>query len=136
MSEKTWSKINDKKYSIRINDELTDINTPYGKVEILFQSFVGAGGVISSEGIIQNDIISMISNFTKTGNILLSTYGPKGEVLVEGDCSQLSTKELIALFEVASDVVSSFIEVISAMNPAKEMTQNEKAEKVKSKAKG
>lgn len=127
----SWQKISDKRYTLRINDEPTDILTPYGKVERIFQAFVGTGGVISAEGVVQNDIISLISNFSNVGNILLSTYGPRGEIVVEGDCSQLSTVEVISLFEIGTDVLEGFIATITEMKKAPEVVDEKGPQKTK-----
>ncbi len=124
----SWEKISDKKYALRLNEELTDINVPYGKVEKLFSAFVGSGGIISVDGVVQNDIVSLIKNFSNVGDILLSTYGPRGEVIVEGDCSQLSTLEIISLFEIGTDVIEGFIKTITTMKAAAGVVEKEKAE--------
>lgn len=129
----SWEKITEKLYTIRINDELKDIKVPYAKVEKLFQSFVGEGGLISAEGIVQTDIIAMVSKFSAVGDILLSTYGPRGEVIEQGDCGQLSTAEIFGLFEIATDVIEGFIVTISTMKAAGEKVQDVKAAKEKSK---
>lgn len=114
----SWEKISDKQYSIRLNNTLTDIFVPYAKADSLFRAFVSSGGVISEDGVVQNDIISLISNFSVVGNILLSTYGPRGEVLTEGDCSELSVGEVIEVFKVATDIVENFIKCIGEMQAA------------------
>lgn len=127
-----YEKLSDKLYTMRIDGVLTDIKCPYAKTEALFKTFVGSGGMISPTGEVQNDIISLISNFTNVGNILLSVYGPRGEILEQGDCSLLSTQEIICLFEIASDIVQTFISDISQSNQKKasEMSEVKEAKKV------
>lgn len=130
----SYEKINDKKYTIRIDGQLRDINVPYGKAQALFETFVGEGGVIDEKGEVKNDIMSLVSQFGKVGDCLLSEYGPKGQVVVEGDCSELSVAETIALFQMASEVVSSFIEAISqtkSLTPEPVAEVKDKASKTK-----
>jgi len=117
----SFQKINDKKYSIRIDGNLTDIDVPYGKSQALFEAFVGSGGVIDSEGNVKNDVMSMVRSFGTVGDILLSKYGAKGAVVEQGDCSELSTGEAIELFQMASEIVSDFIQAITqAQSPQAE----------------
>lgn len=125
-----WMKVTDKLYQLQIDGKYVDIHTPYGKTELIFKAFVGAGGIISEDGSVINDIPSMISNFKVVGNILLSTYGPRGEYVVEGDCTTLSNDEVIELFQVATDIVEAFIVCIGKMKPAAPVLE-EKAAKQK-----
>lgn len=122
----SWTKINEKLYTVRIDGKLQDIACPYGKVEKLFFTFVGDGGVIGADGSVQNDIVNLITNFTKVGDILLSTYGAKGEVISQGDCSNLSTTEIMELFEVATDCIEGFITLISSRKVKEEVSLVEK----------
>lgn len=109
----SWTKVSDKLYQIQIDGKYVDVLVAYGKAQALFESFVGSGGIIGEDGEVKNDIMSLVSQFGKVGDVLLSEYGPKGQIVSQGDCSQLSVGETIELFTMASEIVSSFIEAIA-----------------------
>lgn len=106
-----WTKVSEKLYQVQIDGKYVSIEVPYGKARKLFTEFVGNGGSFDEEG--TADIIALINQFGTVGDILLSKFGPKGEIVEEGDCHELSTAETIELFQVAGDIVSNFIEAIS-----------------------
>lgn len=122
-----WKKINEKKYQLEIEGEFKTIDVPYGKVEAVFDAFVGAGGMVDAEGRVVNDLTALIRNFGKVGDIMLTTYDEKGKVAEEGCCAVLSTTETIELFEVAQDVITGFIGAITRMQEKQAMASDEKA---------
>lgn len=126
-----WQKINDKKYRISLDDNLTDIDVPYAKTEKIFVQFIGNGGLIDEYGNVTTDIVKLIANFKEVGNTLLTKYGPKGEIVEEGYCGDLSAAETIELFQIATDVVESFIQLITEQK--KEPVMSEAKEKAKKK---
>jgi hypothetical protein len=132
-----YNKVSSKLYQATVNGKYVDINCPYGKVQAVFSAFIGAGGMITEDGQVQTDIISLISNFQRVGDILLTEYGAKGDIISEGDCSILDTEETVELFEIAVDVVTGFIETITAMQARQEakaavvVQQKEKEAKAK-----
>lgn len=125
-----WSKINDKLYRIEINGELTDIKVPFGKVKALFSAFVASGGVIDEHGNIQTDFLTLMNAFGNVGDILLSRYGAKGEILEQGDCSELSGAEITELFTMASEIIENFI-VAATAKKTPEAAQPQSAESEK-----
>lgn len=128
----SYEKLSDKKYTIRIDGELRDINVPYGKARALFGVFVGEGGVIDEHGEVKTDLRTLVDQFGKVGDCLLSEYGSKGQVLVEGDCSQLSVAETFDLFNMATEIVESFTSAISQnQNPKAGLVAEAKEPKAK-----
>ena len=116
----SWDKISEKLYSIRLNDKMTDIECPYGKVEAVFKAFVGAGGIVTDEGV-QTDIVGLINNFAVVGDIILTKYDDKGKIVEEGNCRNLSASEISELFEIGSDIVEGFLNTISKLNQKKNL---------------
>lgn len=113
--EASYQKINDKRYSIRLNGELKDIEVPYAKARSIFEAFVRAGGSFGEDGAVQTELMTIIHSFGAVGDIVLSKFGPKGEVLDQGDCSELSVGEVASLFEMASEISGDFMDSISAI---------------------
>ena len=111
-----WQKISDKQYRISLDGVLTDLFVPYAKTEKIFTQFISSGGLLDEYGNVTTDPYALTKNFTTVGDILLSTYGPKGSVVEEGDCGTLSAVETLQLFEVASDIVKNFILLMSDMS--------------------
>lgn len=134
-----WNKINEKLYRITLNDELTDIKTPYGVCEALFMSFISTGGVITDEGKVETDPGTLIMNFKKTADILLTKYDQKGVLLEEGNCFNLSSTEISELFAIATSVIEGFILTVQGMGKksepltVQESSDAEKAPKAKAK---
>ena len=111
-----WQKITDKLYQIQIDGKYVDLSVPYAKTEKIFTQFISSGGLLDEYGNVTTDPYALTRNFTTVGDILLSTYGPKGSIVEEGDCSTLSAAEALQLFEVASDIVKNFILLMSDMS--------------------
>jgi hypothetical protein len=110
-----WQKISDKQYRISLDGVLTDIFVPHAKTEKIFNQFISSGGLFDEYGNVTTDPYTLTKNFTTVGDILLTTYGPKGSVIEEGDCSVLSSAEALELFKVASDIIKNFTLLMSDM---------------------
>lgn len=126
--EKKWKKINEKKYQRMTADgEWVNIDVPYGKVELIFAEFIGLGGMIDGEtGAVTTDVVTMISSLSSVGDLLLSEFDPQGELITKGSCKGLATSEVPVLFEIATDIIQNFIQVIATMKGAGGMTSGEK----------
>jgi hypothetical protein len=113
MSEAKWKRISDKKYQRLVGDEWVSVEMPYGKVELIFDEFVGAGGIIdASTGLVVTDLPTLIKKFGSIGNIVLTEFDAAGEVKTPGNCRVLSPDEIPPLFEIAVDVIENFTRVI------------------------
>lgn len=115
MSER-FKKVSSKRYQIEIDGAWVDVHTPYGKIEKLVSAFFAKNGTLNSAEEITMSIPSLIANFGEFGDILLSTYDSRGNVIDEMGCRDLSYEEVTALFEVAADCINSFIEAVAAQN--------------------
>jgi hypothetical protein len=116
MSAPQWKRINDKKYQrLDAAGEWVGIDVPYGKVELIFEEFIGSGGLIDAYGNIATDPRTLLAKFGPVGNILLSTFDEKGLLKEEGNCRCLSPSEIPPLFEIAVDVIKNFMLVTAAM---------------------
>jgi len=125
-AEKTYRKISDKEYELQVNGRTKSILAPFGKVEKLFSAFIAGNGVIDERGNVQTDIITLVSSFHSIGDIMLTEYCPEtGKVLVEGNCATLDHSEVIALFQVASEIISNFILSLSQISPQTQTSENE-----------
>jgi hypothetical protein len=136
--EKPYVKLSETEYEIKIKGKTKLIEVPFGKVEKVFHAFISNGGIIDPEtGQVQTDILSLISSFKDVGNILLTTFDENGQVTEPGNCSTLGTAEVIGLFQMATEVVETFIKGLTAMQTAQNQKQEalkEKDEKKKTKA--
>lgn len=112
-----WKKISDKKYQrLADNEEWVSIDVPYGKVESVFAEFIGNNGLIDpTTGMVKTDLATLIGSFGSVGDIVLSEYDAQGNVSVKGSCRGLAPTEVPPLFEIATDIINSFISAISAM---------------------
>lgn len=119
MSEQRFRKVNDKLYQVELNGKYEDINVPYGKIEKLLASFFGEGGMLDAEtGQVMTDLPSLIRNFREIGDILLSEYNAKGEVVVEKYCGDLAAADIVSLFLLAQELIQNFTSAISEMTGA------------------
>lgn len=115
--EAKWKRITAKKYQRQTAaGEWLTVDMPYGKVELLFNEFIGEGGIISPlTGMIMTDITTLISKFGTVGAIVLTEYDAQGEVVTKGNCASLDPEEVPVLFEIATDVIENFTKAISTM---------------------
>lgn len=115
--EAAWKKISDKKYQ-RLNSEgeWVTVDVPYGKVEMVFDEFIGAGGLIDpASGAILGDMSSLVSKFKTVGNVILTEFDAEGEIKKKGNCLALDPNEIPPLFEIAVDIIETFSGAISKM---------------------
>ena len=117
-----FKKISDKRYQSEIDNEYVNIDVSFGKVEILFGEF---WQYVTADGKISIDPLQMVLSMKKVGNILLTKYDAKGELIEEGNCINLSAIELADLFEIGQEVVLAFINVISARGKKQEVEMAE-----------
>jgi hypothetical protein len=117
MSDKTWKKVSSKRYQIEIDGAYVDIAVPYAKVERIVEAFFANGGMMSEDGQVVTSVQTLIKNFGVLGDILLSKYDSKGDLTEEKGCRDLSYEEVVSLFEIAADILSSFMQAISAEAP-------------------
>lgn len=117
VTEEKWKKISDKKYQrLTSEGEWTSIDVPYGRVEQIFEAFLGEGGIIDPHtGAVVTDLYTLITKFRVIGDILLTEYDAQGEVKVKGNCKVLSPDELPPLFSIAVDILENFTEAIKKM---------------------
>lgn len=120
MSEgtKPFKKVSATEYEIIIGGKTKLVNIPFGKTEKIFSCFISSGGIINEQGEVTTDIISLISSFKSVGDTLLTEYSDVGKVVEEGNCSNLSTAEVVALFQLATEVVENFIRELSILQKA------------------
>lgn len=133
--EATWKRISDRKYQrLDAEGEWKTIDMPYGKVELIFNEFIGEGGIIDPDtGMVKTDLGTLMSKFGVIGNIILTEFDGQGEVSVKGNTKNLSYKEVPPLFEIAVDVIESFTAAITVMEKLSMASQPVSEEKVKSK---
>lgn len=113
---KAFKKVSETEYEITLNGRTKTIQVPFEKVSQVFKCFISNGGIIDPEtGTVQTDIISLISSFKEVGNTLLTTHDETGKVLEEGNCANLSTADVIALFTLATTVVEDFIKELTTL---------------------
>lgn len=118
--DKPFRKISEKEYELVINGRTKTISIPYIKVEKLFSAYVTNGGVIDENGQVVTDIVTLVTSFRAVGDIMLTEYEVVNNKIVvaeEGDCSSLSHSEVIALFQLSSEVISNFILSLSQISP-------------------
>lgn len=123
-----WKKISSKKYQIEIDGEFKTISVPFGKVEKIVEAFFANGGLISETGEILTDPATLIRSFGVLGDILMSDYDSKGDLVKSVGCRDLSDEEVIDLFGIASSVIENFINVISLEASKKEAQKQEMTE--------
>lgn len=122
MADKKWRKISEKKYELLAEEGAIIIDVPYGKVELIFQEFLGNNGVIDpTTGTVQTDLLTLITSFGTVGNIVLTKFDLQGNLVEEGNCKALTPSLVPSLFEIAIDVIENFTQVISGMA---QMTKN------------
>lgn len=127
---KPFKKLSDLEYEIQVNGRTKLIKAPFEKVSLVFKAFIDNGGVIDiTTGQVNTDIISLISSFKDVGNVLLTSYGETGEITEEGNCSNLATKEVIALFQLATHLIQDFIVELTAMQKSQELLVPNESEK-------
>lgn len=118
-AEKPFKKISELEYEIQVAGRTKVIKAPFEKVSLVFKAFIANGGVIDPiTGQVNTDILSLISSFKDVGNVLLTEYGEDGKVIEEGSCSCLATKEVIALFTLATHLIQDFMKEMSEMQTA------------------
>src|SRR4051812_23952085 len=95
MSEAKWKRVSDKKYQRLVGDEWVTIDMPYGKVEMIFDEFIGEGGIIDpATGMVITDLQTLIRKFGKVGSLVLTEFDAQGEVKVPGNCKVLDPSEI------------------------------------------
>lgn len=128
-NEKSFKKVSSKKYQIEVDGEYVTINVPFAKVEKLVEEFFSRGGAVSPEGEVLTDIPVLIRSFGALGDVLISEYDSKGNLVEDKGCRDMANEEVIALFQVATDVITNFIEVIAGHKEQEEAPAvTEKAE--------
>jgi hypothetical protein len=136
MSEAKWKRISDKKYQRLVGEEWVSVDMPYGKVELIFDEFVGAGGIIdAATGLVMTDLPTLIKKFGSIGNIVLTEFDAAGEVKTPGNCRVLSPDEIPPLFEIAVDVIEVFTSAVSSLKGLSMETANQNADAPAKKAK-
>lgn len=117
----SFKKISGTEYEIVLQGRTKTIIVPFAKVQKLFKIFVQGGGIIDAEtGHIQTDILTLIDSFQDVANLILTEYDENGHVTKEGNCANLDSEDVISLFQLASEVLASFIKGLSAMQPTQE----------------
>jgi hypothetical protein len=135
MSEAKWKRVNDKKYQRLVGDEWVSVDMPYGKVELIFNEFIGEGGLIDpATGFVATDLPTLIGKFGKIGGIVLTEFDSQGEVKTIGNTKVLDPCEIPPLFEIAVCVIENFTKAISVIQGA--VMTAEGAEAKESKPKG
>lgn len=134
---KPFKKINEIEYEIQLQGRTKTIKTPFAVTEKIFHAFVTNGGMIDpATGQVQQDILQLISSFKELGDILLSEYDEEGRLTKGGNCGNLGTTDVVNLFQLASEIVSDFILVLTQMQAPKSQPENEQEEKVTKTKKG
>jgi len=106
-----FKKRSEKLYEVEINNETVKIDVPYEKASQIFTMIVESGiAGTDGSGEIRIDPVVFFKKFKPIANLVLTKFGPKGEVIEEGDCSLLSQAEVKDLIEVSSDIVTAFTE--------------------------
>jgi|LGVF01.2.fsa_nt_gb hypothetical protein len=108
-----FKKINSKKYQVELEDGWLDIFVPYGKVEKIIQAFYAEGGMLDENNNVTTSLPVMIANFSVIGDIVLSTYDSKGNLVTDVSCRDLAMEEVPKLFALATDVIENFIKVVA-----------------------
>lgn len=137
----SFKKITNKEYEIQLNGRTQTVFVPFAKTQALFKIFVQGGGIIDPiSGQIQTDILTLIDSFQEVANLLLTEYDELGKVVKEGNCADLESSDVIALFQLASEVLSAFTSELMAMQKTPEIPnqlneeENVKAKKTTKKA--
>lgn len=131
----SFKKITNKEYEIQLNGRTQTVFVPFAKTQALFKIFVQGGGIIDPiSGQIQTDILTLIDSFQEVANLLLTEYDELGKVVKEGNCANLESADVIALFQLASEVLSAFTSELMAMQKTPEIpNQPNEEENVKAK---
>jgi hypothetical protein len=117
MSE-SFKKLSPKRYQVQIDEEWVTLSVPYAKVEEVLTIFLENGGIVNFDtGEVGNDLLQLVSGFSKIGDVLLSTYGDDGKLQNFVSCKSLSPIEVMSLFKVALDVIQSFSEAVTTLAP-------------------
>lgn len=126
MQEETltpFNKVSEKEYQIKIDGKYRTINCSFGKTKLLFSAFISNGGIIDvTTGQVQTDIISLISSFGEVGDILLSEYDHEGKLVTQGNCSVLTTSEVVNLFLLSTSIVEGFTRELGNLQKAQTPT--------------
>ena len=130
----SFKKISGTEYEIVLQGRTKSIFVPFAKTQKLFIVFIQNGGIIDEEGRIQTDIITLIDSFKDVADLLLTEHDEEGHVVKEGNCSNLDSADVISLFQLASEVLQSFILELTAMQkPQETPNQPNEEENVKDK---
>jgi len=131
----SFKKITNKEYEIQLNGRTQTIFVPFAKTQALFKIFISNGGVVDpTTGEIQTDILTLIDSFQEVANLLLTEYDDLGKLVKEGNCASLESADVIALFQLASEVLSTFILELTSMQKTPEIpNQQSEEENVKAK---
>jgi len=132
MSEK-FKKVSETEYQILFGNKWETVNVPWGKTEAILKEFAGQGGIIDPiSGEIKTDLLTMVSQFSKLGTILLSEYDEEGKLVNEISCKGRSTLDVINTFMLVQEIITNFMLAISE---AQKEIANQASEKEKTKTK-
>ena len=114
IEEKSFRKVSPTEYELVLDGRTRTIKVLFKVIEAVFQAFLAAGGVIDPEtGEVQQDVLQLIASFRSVGDILLTERDEDGKVVKEGNCSNLSAEDVLALFQLATHVVENFIKLLT-----------------------
>lgn len=117
----SFKKISGTEYEIVLQGRTKSIFVPFAKTQKLFKVFIQNGGILDEEGRIQTDIITLIDSFKDVADLLLTEHDENGHVVKEGNCANLDSADVIALFQLASEVLGNFIGELTAMQKTPEI---------------
>lgn len=123
-----YNKRSDKLYEVEVNNETVKIEVPFEKASQIFTMIIESGVAGTDEsGEIKIDPIVFFKKFKPIANLVLTKFGPKGEIIEEGDCSLLSQQEVKSLIEVSSDICTSFTVVFFGESEEKSTKSKKKS---------
>lgn len=124
----SYKKRSDKLYEVEINEETVKIEVPFEKASQIFTMIIESGVAGTDEnGEIKIDPIVFFKKFKPIANLVLTKFGPKGEIIEDGDCSLLSQNEVKDLIEVSSDICSTFTSVFFGESEEKSTKSKKKS---------
>ena len=120
-----FKKVGPIEYEIQLSGRTKTLRVPFGLTEKIFKVFIEAGGIIDPvTGEVQQDVIQLICSFRSIGNILLTEFDENGKAVSEGDCDSLDSVDVITLFQLATEIITNFMQTLAQLNP---QSQPEKA---------
>ncbi|BCS54037.1 hypothetical protein [Geobacter sp. SVR] len=116
VQEKPFRQVSPTEYEIKIGDQTRIIKAPFAVTEAVFKEFITSGGVIDPEtGLVQQNIVQLITSFRNVGDLLLSEYDDEGHETKRGNCAALSASDVVVLFQLATHLVESFIQILAQL---------------------